>query len=241
MIVMLAAIICGRSGAASAAESYPVFDRDYWVHEQELAQGKINRGLGLGVVGLGLIWPTSVIISKTTQNPQKYWALSTVFAMASIGATLHGFGSVGFGRQQKNTAGEFVAAYDADPQTVDISSEQSDYLHAKRKTNRKTMVFGGYLSTVGAVLLSNGIVQSVRKHRGAQMDDIRVWPYYLAGGLLIPLGVAIMVRSQKKLRDLDALEASTPPAQTTVIAPFVQSSLNGSPVWGVSFSSHFSI
>ncbi|MBN1577266.1 MAG: hypothetical protein JW913_11980 [Chitinispirillaceae bacterium] len=222
-----------------AREQYPDFDREYWVNEQALAKGKMSRGAGLGVLGLVSIWPATVMITRAKENPRKYAALGAVFGLSTLGATLHGFGSVGFGKKQKDAAASFIGDYDIDPDSVNIDEQRSEYLHGRRKTARKVILFGSYLTTISTILLTNGIVQSIRKGRGAEMNGIRVWPYYMAGGLLLTAGVRISVKSKRKLDDLDALGATASVPLQAGIVPFYYITENGRSVFGVSFMNSF--
>ena len=224
---------------AMAGESYPTFDRDYWVKQQDLAQGKIHRGAGLGILGLVSIWPTSLMIAKATKDPPKYLALSGLFVAGTLGALFHGFGSVGFGKDQKDTATSYVKQYDVNTGVVDVAAQQKTYLDDKRKSTKKVRLFGVYLSGLGTMLLTNGVVQSVRKHQGKDVSDIHIWPYYVAGGLLMAGGVAIFIRAHKRLSDLTDLENSTPSPVTGGVTPLLGLSPNGDAVLGVSFGSSF--
>lgn len=213
-----------RSTLLLGAEMYPRFERDYWVSEQDLAKGKMQRGVGLGMLGLVSLWPTSVLIARAADNPQKYFALSAVFGISTIGATLHGFGSVGFGKKQLDAATQFVRAYDSKDSTgvssVDNEAEREEYLAATRKTSKKVLLFGAFLATQGAILLTNAIWQSVRKRGGEEMGDIKIWPYYLVGGLLLPGGVALIVKSKHKLNGLDTLATVPIPSTMVSFSPY---------------------
>ena len=242
-------------GGVSAGENYPSFDREYWVTQQSLAKGKIKRGAGLGVLGVVSIWPTSMMIARAAKEPVRYWAPAAIFGMGTVGAILHGFGSVGYGKKQRDTARSFVSQYDAQGDAVDVASQQQVYLHDTRKTATKTMLFGIYLSAMSAVLLSNGVTQTVRNHRGADLDGVRIWPYYLGGSLLAAAGTGIILLSKKKLDQLDTLEQSSEQfseqsseqslEQSSValsdhgLAPLVIVEPNGDAVLGVSMGTSF--
>ncbi|MBN2716200.1 MAG: hypothetical protein JXX14_10125 [Deltaproteobacteria bacterium] len=233
-------LVCLFPLAAHATESYPDFNRDYWVTQQDLAKGKMQRGAGLGVLGIVAIWPTTVMIAKAKDNPHRYIALSGVFGAAAIGAMLHGFGSVGFGKKQKDRATSFIEQYDRADAGVSLESQQTSYLRDTRKSTLKVMRFGVYLTGIAAILLSNAVVQSVRRHNGKDMDGIRIWPYYLAGSLLAAAGVGITIRSKKKGDDLNALEnSSLPVAGGNGIFPFYVTTPDGGAAFGMSLSSSF--
>jgi len=180
-----------------------------------------------------------VMVTRAYKNPQKYAALSAVFALSTLSATLHGFGSVGFGKQQKDAATSFVGDYDVDPGSVNTNEQQSEYLHGRRKSSRKVTIFGSYLAAVSAILLTDGIVQSVRKGRGADMKDIHIWPYYVAGGLSLTAGVGIIARSKRKFDDLDALGATATVSPQAGIVPIYSLTENGHSIFGVSFGGSF--
>lgn len=222
-----------------AQESYPDFDREYWVQQQDLADGKIKRGAGLGVLGLVAVWPASMMIVRAKERPQKYFALSTVFCLSTLGAILHGFGSVGYGGKQRDAAAGFVGEYDFNPGSVSIDAQQSEVLHSQRKTARKVMLFGGFLAAEALVLLTNGGVQSVRKGRGEDMKDIRIWPYYLSGGLLLAAGIGIVIKSKRTLDDVKSLEHSTTIPTQAGISPFYGTTENGNSIFGVSLGTSF--
>ncbi|MBN2525628.1 MAG: hypothetical protein JXR76_04480 [Deltaproteobacteria bacterium] len=224
----------------SATETYPAFSRDYWQEQHSLATGKMRRGAGLAALGLISIWPTSLMISKAVDNPQKYTALSAVFAMATLGASLHGFGSVGFGKKERDAATSFMDAYDANPANVDLDAQKSEFVRDKQKSTRKILIFGSYLATLSTVLLSNAIYQTVRKQRDADMAGIRIWPYYLAGGLLLAAGGGIIIRSKMKLDDLALLKASDSENSAPAgLSPQFWMDDNGNPSVAISFGSRF--
>ncbi len=237
IILMMAIVLWPKPGVA--VEQYPEFDQPYWEDQVQLAKGKIQRGAGLGVLGLVSIWPTTVLWMKTREKPDKYMALSAVFSGITLGALAHGVGSVGFGIRQRKNARSFVEDYKSNPEAVDRKAEADEYLQNRRRTTVKTAIFGSYLATISAVLLTNAVLQTVREKRGDAREDIRIWPYYLTGGLLLAAGVGIIISARKKLNDLDRLEStSVDTAVTPGIAPFWNTE-NGNTVFGVSMNHTF--
>jgi hypothetical protein len=154
-------------------------------------------------------------------------------------ALAHGVGSVGFGIRQRKNARSFVEDYKSNPEAVDRKAEADEYLQNRRRTTVKTAIFGSYLATISAVLLTNAVLQTVREKRGDAREDIRIWPYYLTGGLLLAAGVGIIFSARKKLNDLDGLEStSVDTAATPGISPFWNTE-NGNAVFGISMNHLF--
>ena len=94
-IILSAAILLVTSN--TLAQSIPALDQDFWENERSLAQGKIKRGAGLAVLGLASVVPSSILVNRAINSPHRYLAWSAVAGIATLGMTLHGFGSVGYG------------------------------------------------------------------------------------------------------------------------------------------------
>ena len=222
--------------APEAREKYPAFDRDYWLNEQALAEGKIKRGVGLGILGLLSVWPTTVMITDAYEKPHEYGALSAVCGLSSLSATMHGFRSISFGLQQRHNAATFVSGYGTSLDSSGISAQKSEYLHNRRKTTGKVFVLGTYLATTSTVFLANGIVQSVRKGQGKELHGIHLWPYYTAGALLMTAGIRIIISSKRKLDDLNVLQRTVSDPPRAGLLPYLSVEENGHPVFGLLFS-----
>lgn len=225
----------------SAQEEYPNFSKEYWQNEQELAQGKMTRGAALGISGLILIWPTAILISRSKDNPRKYIPISIAMGAASIGAMAHGFASIRHGKKQKATATEWVEQYTNNPGSVDRSAEQDDYINAQLQSAHKTTIFGAYTVSIATLLLTNGIIQSTRSDEDVTTDDITIWPYYAAGGVLISTGIWSIIKSQKKKVSIDELAATSTTSSTAKpqFIPFVTITPKGKPMFGAFYSMNF--
>jgi hypothetical protein len=149
-------------------------------------------------------------------------------------------GSVGFGARQRKSAESFVNDYDTDPGAVNRKAEADEYLENRRRTTVKTAIFGSYLATVSAVLLTNAIWQTVREKRGEARNDVRIWPYYLTGGILLAAGVGIIISATRRLNDLERLESTSLDSGGAVpgVAPFWNAE-NGNSVFGVQMQHSF--
>ena len=222
-----------------AQEHYPTFSKEYWENEQEVAQGKIARGAGLAIAGAVLLWPTSVMISKAKDNPHKYVPLSIVFGAASLGALGHGISSMSGGKKEKATADYWVDQYTINPDSTDISKQQNDYIDQAQTSALKTTLFGVYSTSVAAVLLTNGIIQSSRTDTDVASDDITVWPYYAIGGTLLPMGIMAIVKSRKSNNDLEHLATTNSLTSRSQFLPFVTVSLKGDMIYGAVYSLRF--
>ena len=205
-ITQLLALVLFFTAPALRAESYPEFSRDYWQQARKSAEGKMWRGVGLGVLGLASIAPTTIFIYKATDNPEKFLAYSIVSGIATLGMTFHGFFSIRTGIKERDTADRFIQSYDDG--NVSPEAERDEYLSSKKKSTIKILIFGGALVVQSAALLANGIVLGVRKKRGEDIHGIKIWPSYLLGGLLFAGGTAIIIGKGIKLHQLNALEAS---------------------------------
>lgn len=217
VLTLLFASVC-------VAESYPEFSRDYWVDARKSAEGKKWRGVGLGILGVASVAPTAIFINKAVENPQKFLAYSVVSGIATLGMSLHGFLSIRTGIKERELADRFIAEYD-DPQTeVSVDEEREAYMATAKTSTVKLMIFGGALILQSAALLANGIVLSTKKSRGDDVSDIKIWPSYLLGGLLLAGGSAILIGKTVKLRELNRLERTAFDATQKVITlePMIQ-------------------
>ncbi len=209
--LMSAILICvfvwvAASPQAFGEEKYPDFNRQYWEAEEAKAHGKIMRGAVLGATGLVTVAPTAVLAIKASENPEQYLAYSAVVGIAALGMTLHGFFSIGFGARERDAASRFAKRYALDPGSVKTDEERSWYLKNKKKSTGKMVLFGIVLDIQAAVLLANGSVLAVRESRGDLSSDVRIWPSFLAGGLLLLGGTAFAIwkgRQFVRLKDLE--------------------------------------
>jgi hypothetical protein len=205
------------SYVARASESYPEFNQKYWEGEKDNAKGKILRGAILGAVGVAAVAPTTVLTIKAVKNPEKFLAYSLVSGVAAIGLTFHGFFSVSFGAEQRDKADYFINQYKNDPSSVSRDEEQAYYMNTEKKSTAKTIIFGAVLGAQGAILLTNGIVLSVRKRKGISIGGIKVWPTYLLGGLLLAGGTSLAAAKTVHYRQLKQLENNTTWTATAVM------------------------
>ena len=237
---LLLALLLTVSTVTAQAE-YPSFNQSYWESEQDIAQGKINRGAGLGIAGVLLLWPTAVMISRSKENPHKYVPLSIVFGAASIGAMAHGFSSISSGKEQKANASAWVQSYTDTPDSVTLEEQQEDYIAYAQESAQKTTVFGIYSASIATILLTNGIIQSSRNDADVASDDITTWPYYASGGALLSMGVLAVVKSRKSSSELDNLKSTSTPTLLTrsQFIPFVSVSPKGEAVFGAYYSTSF--
>lgn len=220
------------------AAQYPSFTREYWESEEELARGKIVRGAALGATGVVLIWPTAVMISRAKENPHKYLPLSVLFGAASMGAMGHGFASIGYGRKQLERASHWVEQYDLNPDSTDLNGQRSDYLHYEEKSALKMTLFGSYTTSIAALMITNGIIQSTRSESSVSADDISVWPYYAVGGALLPMGIRAIVRSRKRDGELEELKTDALSLGSR-FTPFVTLSPQGDALFGAFYTRKF--
>jgi hypothetical protein len=203
------------------AESYPAFDKAYWEDEAQKATGKVRRGAALGVVGVASIAPTAILAVKSVSDTKRYLPYAVFSAIATLGMSLHGFFSISYGRYQRDKAKHFAARYDGDPSEVSLADEQQYYLESKRKTTQKLILFGSVLVLQSAIMLANGIVLSIQKHKGTAWGNIKSWPSYLLGGLLLPTGTFLIVRKAMYMNELSRLESSTATTKAALaIQPF---------------------
>ena len=209
------------SSSLAYAEEYPGFGEAYWKKEQDKAKGKMWRGAGLGVLGLAAVVPTVIFTKKATEDPTGFLAYSMVSGIAALGMTFHGFFSIAAGKKEKDKADYFVKQYQADPSSVDIDEERKHFMHMKKKTTGKLIFFGSVLTLQSAIFLTNGIVLSVKKHKGVDLGGTKIWPSYLLGGLLLPAGVTLIVLKSLYLNELNELESQNPaPANVVSIRPY---------------------
>jgi hypothetical protein len=191
--------------SAHGDETYPAFSEAYWARERDLAVGKMWRGAGLTALGAASFVPAAILISKSVDNPHKYLAWSAVVSIAAIGMTGHGIGSLVFGRSQLDRAEKFVDQYQTDSAAVDAQRERDAYIHDRKTTTTKVILFGSVISLQGAVLVGNGILLSVNRSRGESIGGATIWPSYVVGGLLLAGGTVIIIVNTMRYRDLDAL------------------------------------
>ena len=203
------------------AESYPDFSKAHWEDEVKKAKAKIWRGAALGALGVASIAPTTILTLKAVKDPKRYLAYAALSGIATLGMSFHGFFSIGYGRYQRDKARNFAALYDTDPSQVNIADERAYYLESRRKTTRKMITFGSVLVLQSAVMLANGVVLSVQKSKGTKWGEIKSWPSYLLGGLLLPTGAFLIVKKVMYLGELNRLENQTSASQSvTLIQPF---------------------
>jgi hypothetical protein len=207
-----------------ASQTYPQFSRDYWAGERDAANGKMWRGIGLGVLGVASIAPSAILIYKATDNPQQFLAWGIVSSIATLGMTFHGFFSIRTGIRERRRAEDFVAEYDASPDSVSLAEERATYLESKKKSAVKIMIFGGALVVQSAVMLTNGIVLAARKRQGRSIGDVKIWPSFLTGGLLLAGGTGIIIgkaMTYGALKDLENRPTDSD-AATLSIQPIIQ-------------------
>ncbi len=232
---MLVFFLLTATASAYAQESYPSFDEDHWANEKEQATGKIRRGVGLTVLGLATIAPSAILIKRTTDNPEKYLAWSAAVGIAAVGMIGHGLGSVGFGDKQRDQANSFIKKYQSDPASVDVERERDAYMHDRKKSAVKLILFGSVVSLQGALLVSNGIALSVMQSRGNGIGGATIWPSYLVGGLLLSAGTAVVILAAVKYQNLDALASQPLPVAGNVsVSPYYyRDMLNGGQNFGL--------
>lgn len=218
--ICIALVVALLVPSLQAEETYPNFSRDYWQSAKKSAEGKKWRGVGLGVLGVASIAPSAILLYKATDNPQKFLAWGVVSSIATLGMTFHGFFSIRTGIKERKTAEGFIGQYDEDPNGVSVEAERESYLEEKKKSTAKIMIFGGALVVQSAALLANGIVLSIRKKNGRDLQDVKPWPSFLTGGLLFAGGTAIMVGKGLTYRSLKKLERSSPPSSATTALSF---------------------
>lgn len=204
---LLLVIVLPQDGLS--AEKYPELGEGYWKAERDNAQGKIWRGVALGVTGVAAVVPTTLFAYKATDDPQKWLALSIASGIACLGMTFHGFNSIGWGKAQRDTANDFLDQYARDPSSVSRSEEEHYYLRSEKKSTRKTIIFGGTLVLQSAIFLANGIVLTVRKRRGVDIGNLKIWPWYLLAGLFLPGGTALIIARSIRYRALNELGSSS--------------------------------
>ena len=202
------------------AESYPAFSQAHWQTETGKAKGKMWRGAALTVLGAASIAPTTVLTVKAVDAPKKYLPYAVFSGIATLGMIFHGAFSIGYGRYQRERAAALAARYDT-PASVDAKVEQRYYLESRRKTARKMITFGAVLVLQSAVMLANAIVLTVQRHNGTAWGEIKSWPSYLLGGLLLPTGTFLIVKRLGYLGELDRLERRTTPHGAVRIHPFI--------------------
>jgi len=202
--ILLMAII----GLNARAGDVPQFDERYWQAEHGRARGKVMRGAGLTVIGLASFVPTMLLIREATDDPRGYAGWAAMAALGTVGATLHGFNSVGFGNEQERRSQRFLALYRDNPAALRVSEERAYFFETQKKTTRKVIVFGAVLVAESIIAFSSGITRSVWDHRGEDPGATEIWPAYLVGGILLPAGIFVIARNARKLRTLRSLEAS---------------------------------
>jgi hypothetical protein len=203
------------------AESYPDFSKAHWEDEVKKAKAKIWRGAALGALGVASIAPTTILTLKAVEDPKRYLAYAAFSGIATLGMSFHGFFSIGYGRYQRDKAKHFAALYDTEPSQVNVEDERSYYLESRRETTRKMITFGSVLVLQSAVMLANGIVLSVQKGKGTKWGEIKSWPSYLLGGLLLPTGTFLIVSKARYMGELSRLENQTAVSRSiTLVQPF---------------------
>ncbi len=187
------------------AETFPDFSREYWMEESGNARGKLFRGVGLGLLGLGSIVPTVIFINNAVDYPERFLAFSFVSGIASLGMMGHGFFSVAAGIRERRKAEYFAGAYIDNSDNVNIDEERKYYLYLKRKTALKMMFFGSVITLQSTILFANGIILNIRENRDENIGDIKIWPNYVVGGFLLAGGAFMIINKIRQLRNLRQL------------------------------------
>ena len=219
--------------AVAEGLAYPEFSQAYWETQVTKARGKILRGAVLSVTGLAVAAPTVVLAIKAADNPEKYLAYSAAVGIAALGMTFHGFFSVGFGVNQRERAIAFAAQYRTDPAAVDKNQERRIHVSDKKKSAGKMIVFGMALDVEAALMLANGIVLSVRDSRGELSGDVKIWPSYLIGGLLLAGGTTFAVLRGRTFLSLVNLGRADNAPQVSVLPLLYLDSNDGFGAFGL--------
>lgn len=217
--IIIIILFCLSAISNLSAETFPDFSSEYWTEEYSSARGKMLRGIVLGITGLGAIAPTAIFIKNAVDNPEHYLAFSFVSGIASLGMMGHGFSSIFTGIRERRKAEYFSGIYTDNPDNINLYEQQDYYLYLKRKTASKMIIFGSVISIQSAILFSNGIILSVRKNRGEDTGDIRIWPNYAVGGLLLAGGTFLIINNIRKLKNFRQLDIYESENSTVTFLP----------------------
>ncbi len=111
----------------------------------------------------------------------------------------------------------------SDPSSVNRDEEQAYYMSWEKRSAAKMIVFGAVLGAQGAIFLTNGIVLSIRKHKGTSKSGIKIWPSYLIGGLLFAGGTGLASARIVRYRQLKTLQENTTwTGSALLIRPYFQ-------------------
>jgi hypothetical protein len=235
LALIFALLALAPAARAFAQASYPQFDEDFWTAERDRASGKVMRGAGLAVLGLAAVVPSAVWIDRAFDNPHRFAALGAVASIAAVSMTLHGFNSVGFGREQRSAATRFARLHRDDPEAVDTRKERAFHLYSRRKTAAKVLLFGSVVAVQGVILLANGVALSALESRGDGIGGANLWPSYTFGGLMLGAGTAVLITGARRRGDLEAPESAAPPGVETVsLVPWFRTGAgSGAPAFGL--------
>jgi hypothetical protein len=216
---IVASMLCGifLFSAVAQAESYPQFSQQYWEDERDRAEGKIVRGAVIGALGVVTIAPSTIWAMMAVNHPEKFLANSLISGIAALSLTFYGFFSIHYGGEQRDRAESFINQYKVNPSGVSLDEEQAYYLDTEKSAARKMIIFGSMLGLQGSILLANGIVLSIRKHKGRSIGDSRIWPSFLLGGLLVGSGGAVIAAEAVRYKQLGDLKNQPPPTGNALL------------------------
>jgi hypothetical protein len=203
-IIAYSMIFFNTTSLCAQNRGYPQFDQGFWEKEQGKGKGKIIRGAGLTVLGLGAIVPAAVFVDRAFSNPHMYAALGAVASIAAVSMTLHGINSITSGKKEKDKANFFVDKYKSDPNHSDKTEEAEFYKNYKKQSALKLVLFGSVLSAQGLILLVNGVVLNIQNGMNRDTGGAHLWPSYVFGGLCLGAGIFLIVKNVRKYRDISS-------------------------------------